>query len=219
MIPHEIRKQYATYDPEAMLFLDTFDAPPGAHCLEVGAHDAPLATMLCQSGYRVTSIDLRPYDGPPHPDHRHYVGDFGRLDASLAERWLGSFDAVYCVSALEHFGLGAYGERAYPYLDVIAARRMYDVLKLGGLAFVVVPVGGRHCLVEGQWRVYDMETSRDRIVQDFEVISLSVALTQQLTERDGRIIPAGSRITELYMQGNINGFPGIGGLFKLRKGK
>jgi len=73
-------------DYESRLFLTVFvndKHKPGLRCLEVGAHDAPLATMLCDAGHSVLSFDLRDYDGPQRPGHAHLTGDFTKIWPTL----------------------------------------------------------------------------------------------------------------------------------------
>ncbi len=216
-IPAAVRATYTTHDPEADVFFNTFDEPVGSRVLEVGGHDSPISTMLAESGFSVLSCDLRPYDGPQHSGHRSVVCDFGRLPSHFTAAWAGKFDCVVCVSALEHFGLGCYGEPRQPYLDVIAARRMYDCLRPGGSAYVLVPFGGMYKERPPHWRVYDHDALYERIIQNFKMEGMHAALAQHVMDEKGVMVPAGSPLTDVMIQGNIDGFPGIVILLKMRK--
>lgn len=206
----------AEEDYESRLLGGMFtEEPPGA-LLELGAHDSPLATLFAANGYDVVSYDLRPYDGPPHPRHRHVVGDF--VDLWPQSGMAGAFDCAVCVSAIEHFGLGGYGERARPLLDVVAARYLYDALKPGGAAYFVFPYGGAFVTHGEHWRVYDHVSFRERIIQDFALESFGYFLSHPIIDRSGTVVlPVGSRLDDGVIAGSRDGFPGISALAKLRK--
>lgn len=211
-----IHKVCPNPDPEASQFLEYFDEPPGLGLLEVGAHDVPLATVLHDSGYRVTSCDLRAYDGPVRSGHRHIVGDFCDLPLPIFRDFIARFDVIVCVSALEHFGLGAYGDRPREMLDVIAARTMYQFLKPGGVCYITVPVGGRYVIDQRGWKVYDWPSLLDRVVQDFNV-EVFVANITEACILDGVKLELGTSVSWEAIIRNVFGFPGISGLLKLRK--
>lgn len=93
--------------------------PPGASILDVGATESAVSLSLASLGYSVTAIDPRPY---PlwHPNLEVVVDEI--------QRWSGTrtFDAVVCLSTIEHIGLGAYGDRqasGRPDLEAMARLR------------------------------------------------------------------------------------------------
>lgn len=77
---------------------------PGSHVLDFGASESTLAVSLASLGLHTTAIDLRPYP-LAHP--------LLRSVQTPIEAWEGPetpFDAIFCISTLEHVGLGWYGE-------------------------------------------------------------------------------------------------------------
>ena len=78
--------------------------PTGSQILDFGATESTVALSLAALGHDVIAADLRPYP-LQHPRLRSVVGPIETWDGP--ERPL---DAVVCLSALEHVGLGAYDE-------------------------------------------------------------------------------------------------------------
>lgn len=88
-----------------------FGVNPGSRIMDVGCACNPFVRELARRGYCMTGVDLYATDDPdnPHPD-------FGGFDRSYENAFLkfckanmtsiplpdGSFDAVYCLSVLEH---------------------------------------------------------------------------------------------------------------------
>lgn len=218
-VPSDIRDTYGRFDPEAAFFLDWFDEPAGSRVLEVGSHDAPLAAMLAASGFRVTGVDLREYDGPDGRRHEHVVGDFCDLPDEFWRKRRGTYDSAVAVSSLEHFGLGVqtYGDcpRSALY-DAIAVRCVWDALKRGGSFYAMVPFGGRFVEHGEHWRVYDWAAVLDRIVQTFRVewIKLAIVEAFKLFDADR---PVGGDVTMMDVFNIVEGQPYVAIFLKMRK--
>jgi 2-polyprenyl-3-methyl-5-hydroxy-6-metoxy-1,4-benzoquinol methylase len=108
--------------------------PPGARVLDVGAAESTVAFSLACLGYEVTAIDIRPYP-LRHPGLRTVVAP--------VEEWAEEsiFDAVLCLSTLEHIGLPAYGGKRKPGADVAAMRRLHELTAPGGLLVLTTRFG------------------------------------------------------------------------------
>jgi hypothetical protein len=123
---------------------------PGSLVLDFGATESLVSLSLACLGLDVIAADLRPYPFH-HPRIEPLVGPI--------EQWAGPdrpLDAVVCVSALEHVGLGAYGETATAGdLDRQILERFGDWLKPGGEIAFTAPYGDWH--VDELQRVYDAE--------------------------------------------------------------
>jgi SAM-dependent methyltransferase len=136
--------------------------PPVAHAriLDFGCTESPLPIHLASLGHRVTGVDLRPYPYA-HPGFRFVHGDF--IQAGFPS---GEFDAVVAVSAIEHCGLGQYGETESVHDDAAIVREIHRVLEPGGRLLLTVPFGQ-----PGQtswYRVYD-KARLDRLLASFVV--------------------------------------------------
>ncbi len=178
VIPEHIRNQYVIADVDALLFTDYFKTQiPNAKVLVVGAHDEPTANMLAHIGLDVTGIDLRKYDSKLPPCNYKFIqADFCELSAEFKREHIGTFDIFVCLSAIEHFGMCAYREqRTHRFYDVIGMRTAYDMLKEGGTAYITIPQGSHYLEVFPHWRVYDVLSMYERLVQDFDVTWMHTA--------------------------------------------
>lgn len=123
---------------------------PGAHVLDFGATESTFALSMASLGHHVIAADLRPYPFE-HPNLRPVSGPI--------EEWSGPdrpLDAVFSISALEHVGLGAYGEAPKTEgLDRAIVERFADWLRPGGELVFTAPYG--RWAVEQEQRVYDRE--------------------------------------------------------------
>ncbi len=177
-IPTEVLEKHDVSDADVQMFVTLFDAPRGSRILVIGAHDESTANMLASSGamFDVTGVDLREYDANLPPcNYRFIQADF----VSLTNRYLTEeinegkyqpFDAVVALSCIEHFGLGTYNEGAvHPYYDVIAMRKIWELLRVGGRAYVTVPMGNRFLEVNPHWRSYSPKAIEERLIQDFKL--------------------------------------------------
>lgn len=141
--------------------------PSGSRILDVGSTESTVAFSLASLGYRVTGIDLHPY--------RLEHSNLETVTAPL-EDWEGpeaSFDAVLCLSSIEHFGLGAYGEEPKEGLDREAMKKLRTLVKPGGLLVFTAPFG--------EYEVGDFQRTYDRkalfeLLEGWEIGEVSFAL-------------------------------------------
>lgn len=228
-IPDAVIAKYPLTDVDTGLLLANFDELPGSRVLEVGAHDEPVANILAESGYQVIGIDLREY-GPwqdvgtlgqdiiAKPNYEYLRADFCDLPSAFIAKWLGKIDAVVSLSAIEHFGLGTYGEGSnHPYYDVIAMRLIWRLLREGGTAYVTVPFGSKFKTCGSHWRVYDTEAMRNRIVQDFVVEKRMYAVVGPGVTVDGVELGLGPVPWEIASRHSNSACPHLTAFFKLRK--
>ncbi len=138
--------------------------PAGGRVLDLGCMESMLPLFLSGMGYQVTGFDFREY---PYrvPNFTFVQGDICRLPFDE-----GSFDAVTCVSTIEHVGIGFYndptGSGGSPDLKGMAEARR--VLKSGGLLVLSVPFG--QAVVNHQQRVYDADGVR-QLLAGFTVLT------------------------------------------------
>jgi SAM-dependent methyltransferase len=109
---------------------------PGSLVLDFGATESTVSLSLASLGLEVIASDLRPYP-LAHPGIRSVTGPI--------EQWEGPerpLDAVICLSALEHVGLGAYDESPTAGdLDREVLQRFAQWLRPGGEIAFTAPYG------------------------------------------------------------------------------
>lgn len=142
--------------------------PAGSQVLDFGATESIVSLSMASLGYDVVAADLRPYP-LRHPRLRSVVGPIEQWDGP--ER---PFDAVTCISALEHVGLGAYGEAASETsLDRVIVERFRSWLRPGGELALTAPYGGWE-ITETQ-RVYDAP-HLDVLLEGWDVVDRVVCV-------------------------------------------
>jgi SAM-dependent methyltransferase len=82
-------------------------------------------------------LDIR-----PNPEVTHAIR-FHQLDlmAPLPDEWQGCCDSLSCLHALEHFGLGRYGDPIDAMGHEKALANLTDMLEPGGILYLSVPIG------------------------------------------------------------------------------
>jgi 2-polyprenyl-3-methyl-5-hydroxy-6-metoxy-1,4-benzoquinol methylase len=140
--------------------------PTGVNVLDVGATESLLSLYLASLGYHVTALDPRPYP-LRHP----------RLEVAVAEaqRWepKKTFDAVVCLSTIEHIGLGAYGEaKEGEGADLEAMNRIRTWTAPGGLLVLTTPFGDAQ--TDTFTRVYDRASLKE-LLNGWAVSDLTIA--------------------------------------------
>ena len=150
---------------------------PGSSVLDVGATESLFAFSLASLGYTVTAIDLRPYP-LSHPRLRSVEADI--LEWESDER----FDAVACISTLEHIGLDVYGggHEEEGRADRRAVDRFRALTRPGGLLVLTVPFGPASA--DETQRSYDRPELEglltDWSIEDLTIVGRTDDLTWQL---------------------------------------
>jgi SAM-dependent methyltransferase len=137
--------------------------PPGGKILDVGATESTVSLSLATLGYEVTAIDPR-----PNPlSHERLRTVVGRI-----EDWQPDFefDAVLCLSTVEHLGSGEYEQpETEKRVDLEAMKRIHALTKTGGLLVLTTAVGAKSSSKPS--RVYDRE-GLDELLAGWEVADL-----------------------------------------------
>lgn len=63
------------------------------------------------------------------------------LMENIKDEMIGCCDSLSCLHALEHFGLGRYGDQVNYFGHIIGLNNLYKILKAGGKFFLSVPIG------------------------------------------------------------------------------
>jgi 2-polyprenyl-3-methyl-5-hydroxy-6-metoxy-1,4-benzoquinol methylase len=120
----------------------------GGRVLDVGASESTVALSMASLGLEVFAADLRPHP-LEHPLLTPVVGPI--------EEWEGPgapLDAVFCISSIEHFGIGAYGEEGDNLdLDRDLVERCRTWLRPGGELVITTPYG--------RWQVDELQRTYD----------------------------------------------------------
>jgi hypothetical protein len=111
------------------------DAAPARH-LDVGSSVEGFVAHVA-SFRNIEIFDIRPLTIEGHPRIRFVQGDLMRLDP----QWLECTDSLSCLHALEHFGLGRYGDPIDPQGHLKGFANMCKMLKPGGTFYLGFPIG------------------------------------------------------------------------------
>lgn len=137
------------------------DLPVGSRVADVGGAESLVGLSLASSGHQVTVVEPAgyPYQHPNLSVARQTLDDF-QPEAP--------FDAVVLLSAIEHFGLGAYTDNGEldDDADLNAMKRVRDLLVPGGRVVLTTPFGP--AAVNELERTYDEERLR-RLFDGFEI--------------------------------------------------
>lgn len=140
--------------------------PPGATVVDVGGSESIMALALASLGYSVTIVDPTGYPFE-HPNLTVFEGP---LEEYRPEQRV---DALILLSAIEHFGIGAYrnGPDEDPDADLKAMDVAHDLLADDGLLVLTTPFG--------PWAVNELERTYDedrlrRLLGRFEIEQVSI---------------------------------------------
>lgn len=90
------------------------------------------------ASYReIEVLDIRPLQISGHSQIRFVQSDLTRVDESL----IGICDSLSCLHALEHFGLGRYGDPIDPNGHLKGFYNLSKMLQSGGTLYVSFPIG------------------------------------------------------------------------------
>lgn len=142
-------------------------APVGSRVIDVGCNESLVAYTLASLGYRVTGIDLRPY-ALEHPNLTTAATPFAEWEHDGEP-----FDVAVCLSAIEHFGLVAYGADEPRDLDADrrSIERLHAITRPGGRLVFTAPFGRPD--VGAFQRVYDLD-GLERLLDGWEVTELQL---------------------------------------------
>lgn len=82
-------------------------------------------------------FDIRRIQVTNHSNIRFVQGD---ITADVKPERIGKYDSISCLHALEHFGLGRYGDKLDPNGHKVGFLRLLDMLKPGGKLYVGIPI-------------------------------------------------------------------------------
>jgi len=150
-------------DPELQLMLNYLELEEGMKILELGCCGTELSYVLERCGYEVWGVDLQQYS---QPLRKFIKEDF--LKAQLPQAY---FDVAVDISALHHFGLGAYGDQFNLEADMLASRKVWRSLKSEASWFLVMDrfKAKFEPNVVNYVRQYNEESFKSRVCRDFTI--------------------------------------------------
>lgn len=95
--------------------------------------------------------------------------DLTRLSSSLENY----SDSVSCLHALEHFGLGRYGDPIDPFGHIIGLENITKILKTNGTLYLSVPIGKKERIEFNAHRIFSVETILSLTKNDYKLSSFS----------------------------------------------
>lgn len=144
-----------------------FENNPKTH-FDVGSRIDGFVAHLA-SFRTVHVLDVRP-NSSEIPNVTFHVSD---ICAELDPQLVASSDSVSCLHALEHFGLGRYGDP----IDPVAYKRGFDnlakILEDGGRMYLSVPVSSRPRIEFNAHRVFSLPKLLELFDHGFEVVSVA----------------------------------------------
>ncbi len=143
----------------------------GARVLDIGGGESTVGLSLASLGRQVTVLEPAGY-GFAHPDLT--VVEETLEDFTAGGEHDGTFDAVVLLSAIEHFGIGAYANNGVedPEADIEAMARVRRLLVPGGRLALTTPFGP--AAVDELERTYDADRL-GRLLDGFVVDDVTVA--------------------------------------------
>lgn len=158
---------YPHGDPSIRLFDEAvrrwgLALPQGASVLELGCAETDFHEWLCRARPDIAcldGVDVNPIGG--------YRGFFWQTPAESIRfnSWKAKYDAVIALGAIEHFGLGFYGDPVNESADLETVALVESWLKPGGWFYCDVPwTPETHYVTENRhFRVYDDTTLQTRL--------------------------------------------------------
>jgi SAM-dependent methyltransferase len=123
--------------------------PQGGRILDLGCGESLIAYELASFGFDVVGVDLNDYP-LEHPNLKTITSSLETIE----DDELRDFDTIVCLSAIEHFGLGAYGEDPTEGRADIEALERLAALSGSDTSLILTTPFGEPSVTEFQ-RVYD----------------------------------------------------------------
>ncbi len=161
--------------------------PTPCRILDVGADESTVFFAFASLGYDVTALAVNGYPFV-HPNPSSVSSLFEEF------RPLELFDAVICLSSIEHFGLGAYGPDSHDLdADVKALEQLRAMTRSGGRLALTTPYGD--AAINSLERTYD-DAGLARLLAAWNDPTISIAVKRDDTtwslRQPDEIVPTGT---------------------------
>lgn len=187
--------QYEGQDPALWLFTNAvkawgFDIRPGQRVLELGCCETDFAQRLKRAvpDLYVCGVDVR-YDGTYGGDE-HVVCDASEPRILQDPRCpSGTFDWVIALGAIEHFGLGYYGDPKNEIADTVTMWNVAYWLKPGGSVYFDVPWTPGKAHETNHYRVYSDHTLAEKFTTPLTWVARGWAPNEYERDRFTQVRP------------------------------
>lgn len=139
----------------------------GKNVLDVGSAGSVIPTILASLDNNVTCVDVREWP-IKWPNLKFVKGDLLESDGLFPRQ---SFDVITCISTVEHFGLGRYGDTEDPEGDIKDLAKLKGCLKPGGLMVLTTPFG-RPTVAFPAHRIYNKSRFM-KLVSGFKILDMA----------------------------------------------
>ena len=174
------------------------------HIYDIGSRIEGYISHLLSMGIKVTMIDIRPMD------YGIKGLDFIQGNAcELSEIQDSSLDVLSCLHALEHFGLGRYGDSMDYYGWEKALGQYKRVLMPGGKLFLSVPVGKIERVCFNAHRVFRPLTIVKELCPEMKLLEFTYIHNGKLTTvdfSDNTVTENTERILEELSDSNLGDY-------------
>ncbi len=117
---------------------------------------------------QIEVIDIRPLSSQASNIHFHRADITAELEVSLVD----CCDSLSCLHALEHFGLGRYGDPINPLGFILGWNNLHRMLKTGGTLYFAAPLGDARIEFNGQ-RIFSIQHILRLIDTKYEIIDFA----------------------------------------------
>ncbi len=139
---------------------------------------------------QIEVIDIRPFEPNIH-NIKFIQLDLMNLDDDLP---VGYCDSLSCLHALEHFGLGRYGDRIAHDGHLVGLRNLSSLLKAGGKLYLSVPIGPQRIEFNAH-RIFSVEYILGLTHRAFKLDSFSFVDDDGVLHQDVAISEEDSRVS------------------------
>jgi 2-polyprenyl-3-methyl-5-hydroxy-6-metoxy-1,4-benzoquinol methylase len=166
---------------------------------DVGACGSLFALECAKKGYNTYAIDYKEYP----EKHKKLVSvktDIRKMPIPDKK-----FDAITCISTIEHIGLNVYGDPEYDEGDILAVRELTRTLKTEGLLIITTPFGEKYHLKKwmgGQERVYDMNRLT-QLFKEYKILIESYYIPNKKREWVKATRDEACKVYDVYPQSNL----------------
>ena len=165
------------------------EAQPRRH-IDVGSSMAFVAHVASFRDIKV--LDMRPMREIYHPQITFLQGDLMVTDS----KYRNSTDSLSCLSVIEHFGLGRYGDAIDPDGHLKGFANLVDMVEPGGTLYISFPIGVEDAVHFNAHRIF-----RPLSILNWPLKDASITLKEFSFEDDGgkfhRNVPLDSSLPEM----------------------